>query len=252
MTEKPKDIKAVLVSGASRGLGLEFVRQYGEAGWQVFAGCRQPAEAEALQGLAVETGGRVKVCRLDVTQVETIRETVGRIEAEAGRLDVLVNNAGVGADGEGGLMKTREEQMLYVFHVNAVGPVSVTRECVDLLRRGEAPRVIHLVSGAGLLGAVDREPGKQYSYGGTKAALHHFVRRMAFDLEAEGIIVVGIGPGFVLTDMTRSNPRTPPLRPPESVRGMITTTDRLTMADTGRFFGYDGRDTMWVPKGKES
>lgn len=241
-----EEARIVLVTGSNRGIGLEFVRQFLDAGDHVFAGCRKPDAAGDLQALRESHPDHLTICRLDVTDVPSIRETAATITDRVGRLDVLVNNAGVGADGEHGLPHVDEAQMLRVLHVNAVGPVSVTRECADLLRRGRSPRVINLTSGAGRLDFIQANPGTQYSYGASKAALHFNVRKMAFDLQADGIVMAGMGPGYVLTDMTRGPDRDPPLRPPESVRGMIATMDRLTMEETGKFFSYNGQDSGWV------
>lgn len=237
----------VLVTGANRGLGLEFCRQYLEEGWTVFAGCRHPETAGDLSVLAgAGHGDRLTVVRLDMTDRQSMLEAHDAIAAVADRLDLLINNAGCFAPGEEGLAHVDAESMLHVFHVNVVGPVVLTHILSDLLRTAAPSCVANLVSGSGLLTAHEEQPGGQYSYGASKAALNVCVRKMAADLKAEGVTVVGLGPGFVLTDMTRGAPVPPPLRPPESVRGMIGTIESLTIEQTGRFFGYDGRECHWM------
>lgn len=241
-----KPTRTVLVTGANRGLGLEFCRQYLEGGWFVFAGCRQPERAEALAALAQgHLGEHLAVIRVDVTDEATLLAAHDSVTVRTDRLDLLINNAGCFAPGEEGLSHVGVESMLHVFHVNAVGPVVLVRIMADLLRAAAPSAVVNLVSGSGLLTDHDEQPGGQYSYGASKAALNVCVRKMAADLRADGVTVVGLGPGFVLTDMTKDAPVPPQLHPDESVRGMIGVIESLSIEQTGRFFGYDGQECRW-------
>jgi NAD(P)-dependent dehydrogenase (short-subunit alcohol dehydrogenase family) len=235
-----------LITGASRGLGVEFVKQYLERGWTVFAGCRDPEASPGIAELREAHADALHPVVLDVTNEAQIADAANVVETKAGRLDLLINNAGCHAVGEGGLGSVDVERMLAVFHVNAVGPIVVTRDFADLLRKGADAKVVSLTSGAGLLTKRKRNPGEQFSYGASKAALHFMIRTLAFDLKPDGIAVIGMGPGYVLTDMTRGASDPPPLRPPESVGGMIDTIDRVTLDDTGLFFSYDGTECDWM------
>jgi len=240
------DARFVLVTGSSRGIGLEFARQYCRLGWRVLATCRRPDASPGLAALADEFPDRLLPLRMDVADEEQVRACRQAVAERIDRLDLLINNAGCFAEGEEGLARVEGGRMLHVFAVNAVGPVIVAREFAPLLARGAQPKVVNITSGAGVLSARPLRAGGQYSYGGSKAALNHFVRGLAGDLRDLGVIVVGIGPGFVLTDMTRDSGRTPPLTPPESVAGMIRTIDALTMERTGLFFGHDGKECDWM------
>jgi NAD(P)-dependent dehydrogenase (short-subunit alcohol dehydrogenase family) len=236
----------VAVTGSSRGIGLEFVRQYARRGDTVFATCRNPDQAQQLQALTRENPRQVVPMALDVSCEEQIRAAANRIADQAGRLDILVNNAGCFAPGEEGLDTLDADSMLYVYHVNAVGPALMCKHLRPLLAKGHNPRVIHLTSGAGLLGRGELSPGRQYSYGATKAALNKIIRSLAGDLRAEGILCCGMAPGFVATDMTAGSDRTPPLTPEESVSGMIETIDGLALAQTGEFYSHAGEICRWM------
>lgn len=244
--------KNVFIAGASRGIGLEFVRQYAEGGWRVFAGCRNPKTAGELNALrsSVET---IEPISLDVSDETSIAAAASHTATLTNNLDVLVYNAGCFAPGEEGLQNTKFDKMANVFAVNAIGAVSVTRAFGHLLKNsgeqsGKPARVYFLTSGAGLLKPDGGRPGGGYSYGASKAALHHFILQIAADLQEANVIACGMAPGFVLTDMTKESPSPPPLRPPESVAGMIATSEKWTLQDTGKFFSHKGEECDWFWK----
>jgi len=237
--------RRVLITGANRGLGLEFVRQYLERGDHVFGGCRRPDQAEALRDLMRAHPGQGSVLPLDVTSTDQIEQAIASITRQSSHLDILINNAGAFVPQEGGLQGADPAKMLALYHLNAVGPVILTQKAWPLLRQSSTARVAHLVSGAGCLHRRTGEPGRQYSYGATKAALHILVHKMADDLRLDGILSLGIAPGFVLTDMTRNAPKPPPLLPEESVKGMIAVIDAATLEDSGTFLAHDGSRCEW-------
>ncbi len=236
----------VAVTGSSRSIGLEFARQYAARGDTVFATCRDPESAHRLQELIRQMPQRVIPVTLDVTREDQILAAAEFISHQADRLDALVCNAGLFAPGEEGLDKLDVQDMLYVYHVNAIGPAIMCKHFRPLLARAEAGRVIHLTSGAGLLGRSPLQAGRQYSYGATKAGLNKIIRSLAGDLKPEGILCCGMAPGFVATDMTAGSDRTPPLTPEESVSGMIRTTDGLSLSDTGEFYSHAGEVCRWM------
>lgn len=231
----------MLVTGANRGIGLAFVRHYLEAGASVWAGCRQPERAQALAALEDASGGRLHTVALDVSSEASVKAAREAVGAQTDALDLLINNAGCFAPDGDGLFKQRGEALLEVFAVNTVGPVIVTRAFADLLKHGEAPRTFSLTSGAGALGKELPSPGAQYAYPSSKAALRLMVVRMAADLQADGIIVTGMGPGYVKTDMTAGADKEPPLTPEQSVASMATVAAGWTMAQTGTFWTWDGK-----------
>ncbi|MGF1484029.1 MAG: SDR family NAD(P)-dependent oxidoreductase [Opitutales bacterium] len=233
----------ILVTGANRGIGLAFVAHYLAEGARVWACCRQPQGAEALQALQAkaENAGRLSIVALSVGEeasVKACRETVG---AETDALDLLINNAGTFAPDGDGLMKQCGEALADVFATNTIGPVIVTRSFADLLAKGTAPRTFSLTSGAGRLGKALPAAGAQYAYPSSKAALQLMIVRMAADLKAAGIIVCGMGPGFVRTDMTAGVDPPPPLTPAQSVASMARVAAAWTPEHTGTFWTWDGQ-----------
>jgi NAD(P)-dependent dehydrogenase (short-subunit alcohol dehydrogenase family) len=240
------EMRRVLVTGANRGLGLEFVRQLLERGDRVFAGCREPDDADELRACGATAPGRLTLVRLDVTDEESIRAAAATVADETDALDWVINNAGTFATGEAGLFHLDAAKMTHVFQVNAIGPAIVGKHFAPLLRHGDRPLLANLTSGVGLLTDREGSPGEQYSYRASKAALNQIIRSLSFDFKPLGVTVVGIGPGFVLTDMTRGSRATPPLLPPESVAGMLAVLDALTPEQTGRFFGWHGGEDDWM------
>lgn len=226
------------ITGASRGLGLEFVRQLLNRGDSIDAGVRSPAEANQLQGLARETGGRLKIHALDISNeksVDAFAAAVGQGEP----LDVLINNAGVyGKDGK--LTGLDYTSLADTFAVNTLGPLRLTAALLPALRRGAARRIIHITSQMGSIGQNGQ--GGSYGYRISKAAMNMAMRNMHLELQGEGFVTVSMHPGWVQTDM--GGPQAP-LRPEESVRGMINVIDRLKAEDGGRFFSYDGQELPW-------
>lgn len=230
----------ILVTGASRGLGLELVRQYADAGARVFAGYRAPDTADALRALAEEGTSDVEPLALDVTDRAAIDAAVARIgEDGAGHLDVLINNAGLSPRGEE-FSNLDAYAMLRVLHVNAVAPVIVAQRCRALLAAAAHPRVVNVSSAMGSL--TKKDYGRHYSYAASKAALNMLTRAAAHDLRDEGIVVVALHPGWVQTDLGGSQAT---LSPRESVEGMIRVIDGLTPEHSSRFLTWTGDEHPW-------
>ncbi|MFE8595675.1 SDR family oxidoreductase [Archangium violaceum] len=226
------------ITGASRGLGLEFVRQLLNRGDTIEAGVRSPSEARQLQELVRGAEGRLRLHALDISDsksVDAFAATVGQGEA----LDVLINNAGVyGKDGA--LTELDYESMASTFAVNTLGPLRLTAALLPALRRGSARRIIHITSQMGSIG--DNGMGGSYGYRISKAAMNMAMRNMHVDLHGEGFVTISMHPGWVQTDMGGPNA---PLLPEASVRGMINVIDRLKAEDGGRFFSYEGQELPW-------
>jgi NAD(P)-dependent dehydrogenase (short-subunit alcohol dehydrogenase family) len=229
----------VLITGANRGIGLALVRAYLSAGWRVFATCRAPDRADDLWALCDTYGERLSITALDVTDEASIRQAGDAIRAETDALDALINNAGVFPKGERpGTLDA--DEMLYAFHVNAVGPVMVTQAMRDLLRAAENPRIVNVTSQMGSL--ARKRSGGNYSYTASKAALNMLTKALAYDYRREGITVVAIHPGWVQTDMGGAGA---PLSPEESARRIREIVDRLTPDDAARYLQVNGKDLPW-------
>ncbi len=232
-------MERVLVTGANRGLGLEFVRQYAEAGARVFAACRDPAGAGALREICSGHHG-ADILELDVTDAEAIDAAVEDIGADGdGHLDILINNAGLSPRGEF-FENLTPDTMLEVYAVNTVAPAIVAQRCRPLLARAEHPRIANISSTMGSL--AQKDYGRFYSYASSKAALNMITRAAACDLAAEGIIVTALHPGWVQTDL--GGPKAE-LTPAESVTGLIEVIAGLSPAQSGRFLAWDGSEPPW-------
>ena len=230
-----------LITGASRGIGREFARQYAMAGFTVFAGMRSPDASPFTE----QFQGDIIPLTLDVAKVAHFGQAARLIQNRGLKLDLLIHNAGIFAEGEEGIETLDADKMLLVYRVNVLAPALLTQALLPVLQTPGA-RVVALVSGAALLTPRTEGPGGQYSYGATKAALNKVLRNLHFDLSPRGVIVAGIGPGFVQTDMTRGSTALPPLTPGQSVTGMRRTLDALSPSDSGQFFSHDGSRCNWM------
>ena len=232
---KAQPRRTVLITGANRGLGLEFARQYRAAGWDVIATARQPEAAADLKAL----GEGVRIVPLDVTRPESVAALKASLGAQP--LDLLINNAGqgVGLD-PGRIADLQLDQFESVMQVNALGPVRVTQALLPNLRAGKGKTIVGISSGLGSI-AENREGG-YYGYRESKAALDMFMRSLAAELKDEGFICIALIPGWVKTDMGGPNA---PLTPEESVAGMRKVLDGLKPEDSGGFWSYKGTKVPW-------
>lgn len=220
------------VTGAARGLGAEFVRQLSARGDRVIATARV-ANAEMAEAASA---GPVRRLVLDVGTEPGIAGLGAQIGGEA--IDVLVNNAGVSSEART-IATLSAAELQRVFMVNSFAPILVTRQLSPCLKRGTRKLVVNISSQLGSI-ANNAGPGgggSSYAYRASKAALNMLTVSMGHELKGEGIACVAMHPGWVRTDMGGEKA---PLSPEESVRSMLRTIDRLTMADTGRFINHDG------------
>jgi NAD(P)-dependent dehydrogenase (short-subunit alcohol dehydrogenase family) len=232
-----------LITGANRGLGLEFVRQLLARGDSVAACCREPAKAAELNALGGDGAGkRLKIYPLDVADPAAIAGLPKKLEAGEVKVDVLINNAGVASGQDEELGEFEAETMERVLSINSVAPMLVSQAMVPLLEdKGKSPKIVCITSG---LGSITQADGLAYglSYGMSKAALNMGVKKLSSELKRRGIAIVALHPGWVQTDMGGANA---PLRPPESIRGMLAVIDGLDLEQSGRFLNYAGDELPW-------
>lgn len=226
-----KETRTVLITGANRGLGLEFARQYKEAGWRVIGTARDPQEAQELAALGV------RVLPLDVASQQSVDELAAALGDEP--IDLLINNAGI-FPRVGKIDEIDFDDYNRTLAVNTVGPVRVTRALLPNLRRGELRMIAGLSSNLGSI--AENERGNFYGYRESKAALNMFTKTLAAELGPEGFTCIVLTPGWVQTDMGGSNAT---LTPAESIAGMKAVLDRLTPADNGTFWSYNGSQVPW-------
>jgi NAD(P)-dependent dehydrogenase (short-subunit alcohol dehydrogenase family) len=228
-----------LVTGANRGLGLEFTRQLLAHGAHVFAACRNPGRALKLTEYAAAHPGHLQVLPLDLPNERSIAELVRQTGALTDALDLVINNAGMLVSGEryGEIAAKSLEE---TFAANVIGPLLLTQALTPLLEKGTNPKVLNLSSRLGSM-TVTESFGTP-SYAMSKAALNMMTRQLAAVLRGSGIAVISISPGWVQTDMGGTGA---PLTPAESVRGMLTALEKITLGDSGKFFDHKGGPVPW-------
>ncbi|HUK66193.1 MAG TPA: SDR family oxidoreductase [Anaeromyxobacteraceae bacterium] len=230
----------VVITGASRGIGLELARQHAARGDSVLATCRRPRESAALAALAIAARKEIEVVPLDVTDDRTIAAAALTAEEAWGAVDVLWSNAAVYSGGSGLesdpslVASLKREEGLSVFQTNTLGAILVAQAFLPLLRRGTRPRLAVLSSGYGSL-ALNR--GFPYWYGASKAALNMLHRSLASDPAARGVTVLMLSPGWVRTDMGGPNASS---SVEASVAGLLRVLDEARPEQNGAFLSWRG------------
>jgi len=232
-------MQRVLVTGANRGLGLEFTRQLLARGAHVFATCRHPGRALKLTELAGAHPGRLNVLPLDLTSEHSISALAREVAALTDVLDVLINNGAVLVSGER-FGELAAKTVGNSFATNALGPLLLTQALTPLLARGKDAKVINLSSDVGSI--ADTMAFRTPSYAVSKAALNMVTRLLAAILRTQSIVVISVHPGWVKTDMGGANAA---LAPQASVAGLLQVIDTLRAADAGRFLDYQGAELAW-------
>ena len=223
----------LLITGANRGIGLEFARQYAADGWTVHATARDPGAATELTAL-----GGVEVHALDIgdgAAVDALADTIKDV-----RLDLLINNAGVSGVENAALGEIDYDGWLEVLRINAISPLRVTEAFLPHLERAATRLIVFLSSRAGSI--TNNVAGSRYLYRSSKAALNAAIRSLAIDLLPRGFKCIAVHPGWVQTDM---GGRAAPLAPADSIARMRALFTRIEPHDTGHFINYDGRELTW-------
>jgi NAD(P)-dependent dehydrogenase (short-subunit alcohol dehydrogenase family) len=237
-------MEEILVTGGSRGIGLEFTRQYLNKGSRVFAASRHPEDSRRLQHLKAEHGDRLVVLQVDVAQEESRRDLCKALSAQTERLDLVINSAGVLSGNEEFCYpfgELRQEDLCRTILVNSVAPLMIVEGVLPLLERGMNPVAVNISSDNGSI-SRKMHAGK-YGYSASKAALNMITRILSVELRDLGILVVSLHPGWVKTSMTRNE--NAPLEPSESIGGMMQVIESLSMEDTGRFLDWKGNEIPW-------
>lgn len=223
-----------LITGANRGIGLEFVKQYAADGWKAIATCRHPEEAEQLNALE----GDIQVHPLDVTDFARIEALARKLSGEP--IDLLINNAGIYGPRVSPYDSIDYAAWADVLRVNTMSPLKVSAVFADAVARSGLKRIVTITSQMGSI--ADNSSGGSYIYRSSKAALNAAMKSLAHDIKGKQITVAVLHPGWVRTDMGGSGAT---IDPSESVAGMRQVIDGLRLEDSGRFLAYDGRELPW-------
>lgn len=229
----------VLVTGANRGLGLEFTRQLLARGDQVFASCRHPARASALQELAAAHPQQLGILTLDVADPRSVVNLAQELVRRDLQLDLLLNNAGVLVSGER-FGQLTAQSLRGSFATNVQGPLLLTQACAG--RLAAAAKVVNLSSRIGSIAGTHSFSTPSYAI--SKAALNMLTRQLGHALAERGIAVLAISPGWVRTDMGGAEAT---LEVAESVARVLAVIDALQFDPDaiGRFVGEDGHTIDW-------
>jgi NAD(P)-dependent dehydrogenase (short-subunit alcohol dehydrogenase family) len=240
------DRPTVFITGANRGLGLEFARQYAAKDWNVIATCRKPEQASELQALA-RGRNNVAIERLDVTSDEQVRTVAGKYRGQP--IDVLLNNAGIWGSRDKqtfGKLDFAEQQRVY--DVNALGPLRVTQALIDNVAASNQKKIIGLGGGMALRGTVLFAGGGHYWYRMSRAANLISMVILHTEVKDRGVIITFIVPGFVDTQMLRDSgwPDTAPrISAAASASLVIERIAALDASASGKLVNYDGKVIHW-------
>jgi NAD(P)-dependent dehydrogenase (short-subunit alcohol dehydrogenase family) len=226
----------VLVTGANRGIGLEFVRQYAKDGAKVIACAREPARADALKALAGKQG-QIEIHALDTSDFKACAVLGKQLAGEA--IDILINNAGYYGPKRQSADEMDFDGWAYTLAVNTMGPLAVAQAFHENLKRGNEKKLVTITSG---MASTAETEGSYLAYRSSKAAVNNVMRNVAIGWRGEGIISVVLSPGWVRTDMGGPSAS---LSPEESVSGMRKVIAGLTKADSGKFLGWRGEERAW-------
>ena len=231
-------MKTVLITGASRGIGLEHVRRFAANGARVFAAVRTPAEAKELQTLAADNKVRVEVLAYDAADAAA----PGRIKTALGNtpLDLLFANAGAFGDRTSAIGSIDVADVLQLININALAPLKLVEALVENVA-ASGRKIIALQSSR--LGSIgENSSGGYYPYRISKCVVNMIARNIAVDLNPRGVIAVALHPGWVRTRMGGEGA---PISVDESVSGQQRVLANLKPGDSGRFFNYDGTEIPW-------
>ena len=230
-------LKTYLITGTSRGIGLELTKQLLEQGHQVIATARRPDDSIKLADLGDAFRPRCTIEKLDVTSEDSVQCLVERLGPGC-VIDVLINNAGVFKNYETPLTQVSTLDLVDMYNVNALGALRVTRALLPFVLKSARPTIVNISSGLGSIS--DNSGGKAYGYRMSKAALNMFTKTVAMDYER--LICVAVDPGWVRTEM--GGPQATK-GVEASVHSLCRLLEDLKPDDSGMFLDTRGGETHW-------
>ena len=239
-------IPTTLITGANRGIGFEFAKQYLARGWRVIATCRKPEAADDLITLQAQYPELLIIAKLDVrdhTQIDLLAERYNNT-----RIDVLLNNAGI-SGGQIDQMFGRFNYETYnaVLETNTIGPLKMAEAFYPHVRDSRHKKIITVSSSEGSIDNVFKRGGRLFFYRSSKSALNMVMVNLAYMLKDRGIVVAMVNPGATNTDFMASLAAMGfPLRKTEvAVSDMMRNIDALSIENTGAYLNYNGKTVPW-------
>jgi NAD(P)-dependent dehydrogenase (short-subunit alcohol dehydrogenase family) len=233
-------MSVVLITGASRGIGLALVREYAARGDHVIATCRRPADAGDLQALA-DAGADIRIEALDVADFQAVDALAARLDGQP--IDVLINNAGIhGPRDSQSLGRIDFAEFDPVIRVNTLAPLKMAEAFLSQVAASDEKKIVTVTSA---LGSISRTHGGQYIYRASKAAVNMCMATFARDTADRGLIVSVLSPGYVDTDFTRGTSDMPKISVDVSAAGLANMIAGLTADDSGALLRYNGERLSW-------
>ncbi|SNS00180.1 SDR family oxidoreductase [Flavobacterium sp. ov086] len=242
-------MKSVLITGANRSIGLEITKQLSKKGMFVYLGTRDLEKGNAVVKELNENGfENIKAIQIDVTNPDSIEAAKSIVEKEKGKLDILINNAGISGEFPQSALDAPIKDIQNVFDTNFFGVISVTQAFLELLKKSESPRISNITSGLGSL-TLHSDPNWKYynfkatSYVTSKAALNAYTIILAYELRDLPFKVNVIDPGYTATDFNHHNG---PGTVESAASFIIKHTDTDENGPTGKFFSNDIEDETGI------
>lgn len=233
-----------LVSGANRGLGLEYVRQLLARGDQVIATAREPDTASELLALKNKFSDTLEIQALDVGEADSVAALAKNLQGK--KIDILLNNAGL----YGGCWDTEGHRQTidgmdyelweYIHKINVMGPFRLTMALFENLQLSERRVVINMSSDLGSI--TNNELGHSHAYRTSKAALNMVTKGLSIDLAEAGITIISMAPGWVKTDLGGAAAH---WEPSDSIKNQLQVIGGITAKDSGRFINLMGESVSW-------
>ncbi|MBO6949589.1 MAG: SDR family oxidoreductase [Rhodospirillales bacterium] len=224
----------VLITGANRGLGLEFAKQYAADGWSVIATCRNPVGVGELGTIE----GDIAVYGLDVLDQNSIDRFVNDLDGRP--IDILINNAGVYGPKPVKAADVTMKDWTPVFQTNAMAPLFIARALLPNVEKGDRKLIVNISS---IMASIEQGSApSEYIYRSSKTALNMVMACYAQEIADTGVAVTMFHPGWVQTDMGGPSAT---LTPTESITHLRASIEKLGFKDTGKFYNYDGSPLPW-------
>ena len=220
----------VLITGAARGLGLDFTKQYAAKGWKVHACARKPESLQLVKG-------DIHPHKLEVTDYKAVGVLAAELKSEA--IDVLICNAGIAGREATVLGSIDPDTWRETFEVNTLAPLKMAEAFVEHVARSQQRKLIAISS---RLGSIAMTDNGRYAYRASKTALNMEWKGLSIEVGGRGVICTVLHPGWVATDMGGANAT---LTIDQSVPAMVKVIDGLTARHNGRFINYDGTEIPW-------